>query len=220
MPAPPAVEVEKPPPLVTPRPTPEHLDVTVDPSAAAREWKPFVGQPQPEPQKTGRSPAVLVGEGFLLGLLSGVGLAMAGVLPIGGGNGSEAQFGSTPPPAQQSDAPTPAAVTPGADTTAVAVPITVAGLPIQSQVEVESQGRAGHRVVQLLDWADPITIESYLLPDDTTGAPQTGSPRVTVTPPDTVVGIMRFNGYQVSASGVMPEDSLRSLLSRLVEGGN
>ncbi len=219
-PAPPAVEAEKPPPLVTPRPTPEHLDVTVDPSAAAREWKPFVARPRPEPQKTGRSPAVLVGGGLLVGLLSGVGLVMAGVIPTGRGNGSEAQLGSTPPPAQQSDAPTPAPVTPVGDTTAAAVPIMVAGLPIQSQVEVESQGRAGHIVVQLLDWADPITIESYLLPGDTTGAPQTGPPQVTVTPPDTVVGIMRFNGYEVIASGVMPEDSLRSLLSRLVEGAN
>ncbi len=219
-PAPPAVEAEKPPLSVTPRPTPEHLDVTVDPSAAAREWKPFVAQPRPEPHKTGRSPAVLVGEGCLLGLLSGVGLAMAGVIPIGGGNGSEAQLGSTPPPAQQGATPAPAPVTPVGDTTAAAVPIMVAGLPIQSQVEVESQGRAGHRVVQLLNWADPITIESYLLPDDTTAASQAGPLRVTVTPPDTVVGIMQFNGYQVSASGVMPEDSLRSLLSRLVEGGN
>ncbi len=236
-PALPAVEAEKPPLLVTPRPTPENLDVTVDPSAAAREWKPFVARPRPEPQKPGRSPAVLVGGGFLVGLLSGVGLAMAGVIPTGGGNGSEGQLGSTPPPAQQSDAPAPA--TPIADTVAVAdpvadtsgagdaadtapppTPIMVEGLQIQSQVAVESQGRPGHIVVQLLDWADPITIESYLLPDDTTGASQTGPLRVTLTPPDTVVGIMRFNGYQVSASGVMPEDSLRSLLSRLVEGGN
>ncbi len=235
--APPAVEAEKPPLSVTPGPTPEHLDVTVDPSAPARKWKPFVAQPRPEPQKTGRSPAVLVGGGLLAGLLSGVGLAMAGVIPIGGGNGSDARLGSTPPPAQQSDAPTPAPVTPVADTTAVAdpvadtsgagdaanttpppTPIMVEGLQIRSQVAVESQGRPGHIVVQLLDWADPITIESYLLLDDTTGAAQAGPLRVTVTPPDTVVGIMRFNGYQVSASGVMPEDSLRSLLSRLVVG--
>lgn len=232
-PAPPAVEGEKPPLSVTPRPTPEHLDVTVDPSVPAREWKPFVARPRPEPQKTGRSPAVLVGGGFLVGLLTGVGLAMAGVIPTGGGNGSEAQLGSTPPPAQQSDAPTPAPVTPVADATAVAdrsgvgdsadtapSPIMVEGLQIQSQVAVESQGHPGHIVVQLLDWADPITIESYLLPDDTAGASQAGPLRVTVTPPDTVVGVMRFNGYQVSASGVMPEDSLRSLLSRLVGGGN
>lgn len=276
-PAPPAVGAEKPPPLVAARPTPEHLDVTIDSAAAAREWTPPATEPRSEPQKTGRSPAVLVGGGFLVGLLSGVGLAMAGVIPTGGGNGSEAQIASTPPPTQQSDAPAP--VTPVADTTAAvdsvadtssvedaaidttgtadttgvaaaappadslgtpanttppptptdfvsvdstaaAVPIMVEGLTIQSQVEVESQGRAGHRVVQLLDWADPITIESYRLPDDTTDEPQTGPLRVTVTPPDTVVGIMRFNGYQIFASGVMPEDSLRSLLSRLVEGGN
>lgn len=215
----PAVEAEKPPLVVTPRPTPEHLDVTVDPSSSAREWKPFVAQPRPEPQKTHRSPAVLVGAGLLVGLLSGVGLVMAGVIPTGGGNGEE-QLASTPPTTQQSATPAPAPVTAVGDTTAAAVPIMVVGLPIQSQVEVESQGRAGHRVVQLLDWADPITIESYLLPGDTTGAPQTRPPQVTVTPPDTVVGIMRFNGYQVIASGVIPEDSLRSLLSRLVEGAN
>ena len=164
---------------------------------------------------------MLVGGGLLLGLLGGVGLSMAGVIPISFGNGSEAQLGSTPP-GEQTDAPTPVppVADPVVDSTATAVPIIVEGLPIQSQVEVESQGRAGHIVVQLLDWADPITIESYLSPDDTTGASQAEPISITVTPPDTVVGIMRFNGYQVSASGVMPEDSLLSLLNRLVVGGN
>jgi hypothetical protein len=217
--APPAVEAEKQPLSFTPRPPSD--DATARPSAADREWKPFVAQPGSKSQKTGLSPAVLVGGGLLLGLLGGVGLSMAGVIPISFGNGSEAQLGSTPP-GEQTDAPAPAPVPPVADpvveSTATAVPIMVEGLPIQSQVEVESQGRAGHIVVQLLDWADPITIESYLLPDDTTGASQAEPIRITVTPPDTVVGIMRFNGYQVSASGVMPEDSLLSLLNRLVVG--
>jgi len=169
--APPAVEAEKPPPLTSPRLTPEHWDVDIDRSAAARERKPFAARPRPEPPKTGRSPAVLVGGGFLVGLLSGVGLAMAGVIPIGGGNGNQAQLQSTPPPAQQREAPTPAPVTPIADTTAVADSVadtssagtdSVVGLsPIDS-------------LDTLADTTPPLTIESYLLPDDTTGAPQTG----------------------------------------------
>jgi hypothetical protein len=42
--------------------------------------------------------------------------------------------------------------------------------------------------------------------------------QINVTPPDTVVGVRRMDGFMVYASGVMPEDSLRSLMSRLVEG--
>jgi hypothetical protein len=80
--------------------------------------------------------------------------------------------------------------------------------------EVESDGRPGFRVVHLLDWADPLVIEAYR---DTTVTMSTFV-QVNVTPPDTVVGIRRMDGYMVYASSVMPEDSLRSLMSRLVVG--
>ncbi|MEE9534157.1 MAG: hypothetical protein V3W06_07035 [Acidimicrobiia bacterium] len=171
--APPAVEAEKPPPLDSPRLTPEHWDVNNDPSAADREGKPLVARPRPEPQKTGRSPAVLVGEGFLLGLLSGVGLAMAGVIPTGGVNGNQAQLQSTPPPAQQSEAPTPAPVTPIADTTAVADSVADTS---RAETDLVAELSPIDSLGTPADTTPPLTIEAYLLPDDTTGAPQTGRP--------------------------------------------
>ena len=93
-------------------------------------------------------------------------------------------------------------------------PIVVEGLPIAEISEIEFRGLAGYRVVHLLEWGNPIFIEAYR---DTTVRLSTYI-QVDVTPPDTVVGIRRLDGYMVYASGVMPEDSLRSLMSRLVEG--
>ncbi len=93
-------------------------------------------------------------------------------------------------------------------------PVIVEGMEIDEFSEVESGGRAGFRVVHLLDWADPLVIEAYSDPAVTMST----FIQVNVTPPDTVVGIRRLDGYMVYASGVMPEDSLRSLMSRLVEG--
>jgi hypothetical protein len=93
-------------------------------------------------------------------------------------------------------------------------PIVVEGLAIEEISEIEYRGLAGYRVVHLLDWGDPIVIEAYR---DTTVTLSTRI-QVDVTPPDTVVGIARLDGYMVYASGVMPEDSLRSLMSRLVVG--
>jgi hypothetical protein len=93
-------------------------------------------------------------------------------------------------------------------------PVIVEGMEIDEFSEVESGGRAGFRVVHLLDWADPLVIEAYPDPAVTTST----FIQVNVTPPDTVVGIRRLDGYMVYASSVMPEDSLRSLMSRLVEG--
>ncbi len=93
-------------------------------------------------------------------------------------------------------------------------PIIVEGMNIDEFSEVEAGGRSGFRVVHLLDWADPFVIEAYR---DSTVTMSTFV-QVTVTPPDTVVGIRRMDGYMVYASSVMPEDSLRSLMSRLVVG--
>ncbi len=93
-------------------------------------------------------------------------------------------------------------------------PIIVEGLPIESITEATYQGRSGFRVVHLLESDELFTVESYR---DTTIS---GSGRVTIlaTPSDTIVGIVRLEGYEIIASCVMPEDSLRSLMSRLVEG--
>jgi len=93
-------------------------------------------------------------------------------------------------------------------------PIIVEGMGIDELSEIEAGGRTGFRVVHLLDWADPLVIEAYR---DTTVTMSTFI-QVTVTPPDTVVGIRRMDGYMVYASSVMPEDSLRSLMSRLAVG--
>jgi tetratricopeptide (TPR) repeat protein len=94
-------------------------------------------------------------------------------------------------------------------------PIVVRGLEIESIFEAEYQGRAGFRVVHVLGSGDPFTIESYA---DPAGPAGTGQVTVNTTPPDTVVGILRMDGYLVIASGVMPEDSLRTLMGLLVEG--
>jgi hypothetical protein len=93
-------------------------------------------------------------------------------------------------------------------------PIVVDGLEIREITESSYQGRLGFRVVQVLQSGELFIMESYR---DTTIS---GTGRVTVlqTPTDTIVGIVRLQGYEVIASCVMPEDSLRSLMSRLVEG--
>ncbi len=96
-------------------------------------------------------------------------------------------------------------------------PIVVEGLtPDNVTPAMHPDGvRAGFRVVQSLDWSDsPLVIESYR----DTSITRRSQVTVNVTPPDTVVGILRLEGYMVYASGIMPEDSLRSLMSRLVEG--
>jgi len=93
-------------------------------------------------------------------------------------------------------------------------PIIVDGFAIDEISEIEYRGLPGYRVVHLLDWGDPIIIEAYR----DTSVTLSDRIQVNVTPPDTVVGIRRLEGYMVYASGVMPEDSLRSLMFRLVEG--
>ena len=93
-------------------------------------------------------------------------------------------------------------------------PIVVDGFAIEEISEIEYRGLPGYRIVHLLDWGDPIVIEAYR----DTSVTLSDRIQVNVTPPDTVVGIRRLEGYIVYASGVMPEDSLRSLMFRLVEG--
>ncbi len=97
-------------------------------------------------------------------------------------------------------------------------PVVIDGLAIQSVSAATYQGRAGFRVVHLLGSGDQFTVESYAMGTDTARAPRTGRVTVNVTPPDTVVGILRWENYIVFASGVMPEDSLRTLMARLTEG--
>ena len=102
----------------------------------------------------------------------------------------------------------------GVEVSGQAVLAFVEGMEIDEFSEVEAGGRTGFRVVHLLDWANPLVIEAYR---DTTVTMSTFI-QVNVTPPDTVVGIRRMDGYMVYASGVMPEDSLRALMARLVVG--
>ena len=185
-PIPPAVDGEKSPPSVTSKPTPKHLEETSDLSAAAREWKPSPTEPEPGPQKTRRSPALLVVGGFLVGLLSGVGLAMAGVIPIVSGNGSEAPIAPTPPPVQQPDAPTPAPVTPVADTTAAVG--SVADTPSAADTAIDTT-LASYTAVVTDSVAGLSTTDSLATPVDTTPSP-TPTDTVSVDPAASTVPIM------------------------------
>jgi len=124
-----------------------------------------------------------------------------------------------PPPLEMNTTPDPIAAeaeqeAPAEGAALDVSPIIVEGMEIDEISEVESDGRPGFRVVHLLDWADPLIIEAYR---DTSVSMSTFI-QVTVTPPDTVVGVRRIDGYLVVASGQMPEDSLRSLMTRLTEG--
>lgn len=100
----------------------------------------------------------------------------------------------------------------GEQTPPVGNPVVVDGLEISSVSETVLRGQPGFRVVHLLDSGDEFTIESY---PDTLRA-RDGNIQVVVTPPDTVVGILRMRTHMVYASGVMPEDSLRTLMALLV----
>jgi len=115
-------------------------------------------------------------------------------------------------PAGQTPTDTASGMVPGGNA------VVVDGLTIESVSEAQYQGRAGFRVVHLLDSGDQFTVESYPLGADTVNVPRSGRVTVNVTPPDTVVGILRWESYLVFASGVMPEDSLRALMARLSVG--
>ena len=236
-----------------------------------RRRKPKKPVPTPSVKRTGPSRRLSILGGFLVGLLTGVGLGVADMIPAGVDLVEAMPFlqsitalvpSTAPPTAEPIPSPmvagdataggqtvadtSPAAVdmdreaavfdsTPSAAGAAPAAPadsipyaepvaaprgnpIVVEGLEILRVTEIEFRGQAGFRVEQLLDWAaDPITIESYPVQDEPTDASAIGQVIVNVTPPDTVVGIVRLERHQVYASGVMAEDSLRSLMSRLVE---
>lgn len=107
---------------------------------------------------------------------------------------------------------------PGPQVAAVpAVYIVVEGLEVDEVTPNEYQGRSGFRVVQRLDSGDPLTIESYLLGADTAGVGRVGNIQIIPTTADTVLGIVRLPNHLVYASGVLPQDSMRTLLGSLVE---
>ncbi|UCD23299.1 MAG: hypothetical protein JSW51_09600, partial [Gemmatimonadota bacterium] len=95
-------------------------------------------------------------------------------------------------------------------------PIVVEGLPIRSVTEIEYRGQTGMRVVHPLGPERVLTVESF--PAAAAARPDNlGRVVVNLTPPDTVVGIVRMERYLVYTSAVIPEDSLRTLMTRLVE---
>jgi hypothetical protein len=96
-------------------------------------------------------------------------------------------------------------------------PIVVAGLAIASVTEIEYRGQSGYRVVHLLNSGGVFTVESFPTGTDARPSGNVGRIVVNVTPPDTLVGIVRMERHMVYASAVIPEDSLRALMSRLVE---
>ena len=96
-------------------------------------------------------------------------------------------------------------------------PIVVAGLAIASVTEIEYRGQSGYRVVHLLNSGGVFTVESFPTGTDARPSGNVGRIVVNVTPPDTLVGIVRMERHMVYTSAVIPEDSLRALMSRLVE---
>ena len=96
-------------------------------------------------------------------------------------------------------------------------PIVVEGLAIASVTEIEYRGQSGYRVVHLLNSGGVFTVESFPTGTDARPSGDVGRIVVTLTPPDTLVGIVRMERHMVYTSAVIPEDSLRALMSRLVE---
>jgi hypothetical protein len=91
-------------------------------------------------------------------------------------------------------------------------PIVVEGLEIESVTQIEVRGRPGFRVIHLLDWGGSITVESYR----NATLPSSYFVIDYRHPPDTAVARRWFDGYAVNAYAVMEEDSLLSLMRRLV----
>ena len=71
--------------------------------------------------------------------------------------------------------------------------------------------------MHLLNSGGVFTVESFPTGTDARPSGNVGRIVVNVTPPDTLVGIVRMERHMVYASAVIPEDSLRALMSRLVE---
>ncbi|MFQ5703618.1 MAG: hypothetical protein ACE5HT_06320 [Gemmatimonadales bacterium] len=284
-PEPPAAFEPEPPAAYEPETLPRQ-PIAV-PAEPAFTRQPILPVPAPD-----RSRFVFGAGGAVVGLLAGIGLAMAGVIPVGGGKG-QAVTGSaaTTIPvsglpavpdttaAEQLVAEVPGAVvdttaespgvvartdtaaaeavtsdvvvdttaavadtartvtapveapsdtqatpeasdttTPETPTTVARGPIVIDGLPIREMFETEYQGAPGFRVVQMLDSLTPFTIESYPAPTTAPGPSRVGRLVVNATAGDTVVGVLRLETHMVYASGVVSEDSLRVLMTKLVEG--
>lgn len=95
--------------------------------------------------------------------------------------------------------------------------LVVDGIELEEVTPTMYQGRSGFRAVQRLESGDELTIESYFLGADTAGIGPIGRIQIFPTAGDTVLGIVRTPSHLVYASGVLPQDSLRRLLGRLVE---
>jgi len=125
-------------------------------------------------------------------------------------------------PTPQPDSATQGAATVGPesslDDAGGAGPIVVDGLAIASVIEIEYRGRSGYRVLHPLHTGGMLTVESFPTAAATPSS-NVGRIAVRLTPPDTLVGIVRLERHTVYASAVIPEDSLRVLMSRLMENG-
>ena len=121
----------------------------------------------------------------------------------------------------QPDSSTQGAVTAGLDSSrddaGGAGPIVVDGLVIARLIEIEYRGRTGYRVLHPLNLGGVLTVESFPTGAAVPPSGNVGRISVTLTPPDTLVGIVRLRRHTVYASAVIPEDSLRLLMSRLTE---
>ena len=126
-------------------------------------------------------------------------------------------------PTAQPDSSMPSGVISGLNSSlydaGTAGPIVVEGLPIAGVIEIEYRGRTGYRVLHPLNSGGVLTVESFPTGAAAPPSSNVGRISVTLTPPDTLVGIVRLERHTVYASAVIPEDSLRLLMSRLTENG-
>lgn len=116
----------------------------------------------------------------------------------------------TPPPEQPAIPPAPR-LPPGVALTRPVM--VVGGVPIESVSEIESEGRSGILIVQVLRSGERLILEEF--PTDTVGA--AGEIGVTGLPPDTVVGHVRYADLEIRLKAVIGENRVVQFLQQLVE---
>ncbi len=117
----------------------------------------------------------------------------------------------TPPIEQPTLPPPPPTLPPGVTLTRPVM--MVGGLRVESVSQIESEGRTGIAIIQVLSTGRRLILEEF--PTDTTGA--AGEIGVTGIPPDTVVGHVRLADLEITVKGVISEDQMVQFLQQLVE---
>lgn len=107
--------------------------------------------------------------------------------------------------------PAPPTLPPGVTLTRTVM--AVGGLRVESVSEIESAGRTGIAIVQVLSSGQRLILEEF--PTDTAGA--AGEIGLTALAPDTVVGHVRMADLEIRMKGVISEDQMIQLLQQLVE---